>query len=369
MKIGILTFQYVDNYGAVLQAYALRKHLITKGYRVDIINYNNSKKRGKHRKVVSKIKTYIWSIFKMVVFGNKKKRAFDNFRTHHLEIKEGEIKNREQLNIKLKEYDAVIVGSDQVWNPSITGYDKSYLLDFDNIDYKISYAASIGKSQVEAKWLNTIVNELKSFKGISVREKTARDMIIATNFDENIKVVLDPVFLLEDKEWNYISEECIVPNHYILCYIMPGDNNIVSSIEKSAKMLSKKHDIPIVYLGRKEYKKFNTDGYELINASPREFIGLFSKAEMVLTNSFHGTAFSIIFQKNFYSFVNSELSSTVQLGSRIKDLLDNFDLSNRCVCDEVTEMLDIEYSKPYKIIEKEIQESKEYLDSVLKKSY
>ncbi len=347
MKIGILTFHYVDNYGAVLQTYALYRYLTSLGCTVEIIDYNNSSHRKKSTKKLSLIRTAIWSNIRKLIFGTKKHEGFELFRINKLNIS-----SQKQINTKLEmidflkdgKFDYIFVGSDQVWNPKITGADSSYLLDIDNLPIqRVAYAASIGKSSVDNEWLKRLVEQIKGYKAVSVREKTAVNVIKMAGYDRKISVVADPVFLLDSTLWSEVAAQDDIPSNYILCYIMPGDNLIETNIEQTAKLMSKEHGLKLVFLGRREYKYFKKDGEDYIYASPELFLELFKNAGMILTNSFHGTAFSIIFQKNFYSFVNTNLSPERQLGSRIIDLLEICGLSSRCSNSIVHEFSSIDY--------------------------
>lgn len=335
MKTGILTFQFADNYGAVLQAYALMKYLSGLGAEAEIINYNNSIQRTVNRSTVNKLKSWLWAYVRRMIAGDGKHRFFEQFRREKLAICVPCLHNDQELERYLSDngFDSVVVGSDQVWNPLITGKDLSYLLHFQNEGIKkLSYAASFGQTKVEKEWVQSVVNSIKSFRAVSVRETTAKRILKEGGATEEIAVVADPVFLLDGDEWGRLSEALEFPKRkYLLCYIMPGDKTVERAIEASAKKLSRERKLDIIFLGRKEYKKFANDGLDLVNASPEEFISLFRNAEAILTNSFHGTAFSVIFEKEFYSFVNPSLAGESQLGSRITDLLNELGLSDRCI--------------------------------------
>lgn len=332
MKIGIISFQYVDNYGAILQTYALRTFLNNLGHDATIINYNNIKLRQKKLSILLKARNSIWRIVRSVLVGKSKHIAFEHFRKNYLNINDPVIIDRLSLidYINKNQFDYLITGSDQVWNPDITNNDTSYLLDM-NLDKtkKISYAASFGKTIVQLDWIQKVEIALQDFKAISVRESTGKKILENKSNKFNISIVSDPVFLLNIKEWKSIASETHDRN-YILCYIMPGDNSVEEMIEESAKNISKITGLPIIFLGRKEYKKYDNIGSDRFNASPQEFLSYIYNSSYVLTNSFHGTAFSIIFRKQFYSFINDNLPCNKQLNSRIIDLLNELGLYARC---------------------------------------
>lgn len=368
MKIGILTFHFVDNYGAVLQAYALKSYLISIGHDVDILNYSNPFLRSLTRSKFNKLKSKVWAVVKRMIAGTKKHKSFELFRKQRLEINNRPIHSKElfEMFIVNNSYDVIIVGSDQVWNPSITGSDETYLLSINSEKIvKISYAASFGKSLIDNTWLDKLCYQINSYKAVSVREKTAKSFLCKKNVTKNVSVVADPVFLLERAVWEKLATKRLVKEDYILCYVMPGDSIIEKRIEKAALKISEEKSLKIIYIGRKEYKRFLFDGKDMIDASPEDFLSLFQYATIVLTNSFHGTAFSIIFNKDFYSFVNNELSAEMQLGSRIIDLLYTCNLEDRTITANTFELLNNNHSFMVKKVTDYIQSSKQFLISNL----
>lgn len=332
MKIGILTYQYAINYGAVLQAYALKKFLESRSNEVEIINYNTNYLYLSNRTFYQKLKTSVWGILRNILGGNKKIEALDIFRQRYLELNPCQITTKEKLQeyVSSNNFDSFIVGSDQVWNNSINGNDDSYFLSFASSETKISYAASFGVSDLTGYDIELLKNNLKSFKAISVRENTAKKMLNNIGI-QNVSVVLDPVFLLEKEKWDELAGYGSNEGPYILCYVMPGDTSLEKKIRETAIEYSRKTGWKIIYIGRKEYKRFIPDGYDYIGASPIEFIRLIRDARIILTNSFHGTAFSLIFQKQFFSFANTSLTGEMQLSSRICDLLWEIGLADHII--------------------------------------
>lgn len=330
MKIGILTYQYAMNYGALLQAYGLKTYLSSLNHEVEILNYDTSFLYNKQRPIKYRIISTVWNIVKNVLGARKKRKEFDIFRKDYLKLNDLILNSAHQLReyLKCKEFDAFIVGSDQVWNPEINGDDKTYFLDFADNQIKISYAASFGVSSLDDKTISSVIDCLQSFSAISVREKTAQKLL--TQLDKKVEVVLDPVFLPERQVWDMLSgRNQVVDGKYLLCYVMPGDRHLEKRIEEIASEYKKVTGNKIIFLGRKEYKKFKPDGTDLVSAGPCEFVNLFKYADQIITNSFHGTAFSIIYNKPFYSLVNTQISGKKQLGSRVIDLLKELNIEER----------------------------------------
>lgn len=367
MKIGILTFQYANNYGALLQAYALRKYLLNLGHEVYILNYDNSMLYMKNRNLKKKILTCVWDIFSKILGKNKRLKKFEIFRKKNLEISMSVMKNIEEIRayVANTKYDAYIVGSDQVWNPYITSNDSVYCLSFATNEKKIAYAASFGISCFPLNLEENFIKYINKFNFVSVRENTGKDILNKMNY-QDVRVVLDPVFLLEKKQWEKLAITNINYS-YILCYYMPGDKVCEKKIKKIAENLRNRFGYKIINIGRKEYHKFINDGKDIIDASPNEFLGYFKNAKFIVTNSFHGTAFSLIFEKEFYSVVNLSINNETKLSSRITDLLQNVELDNRIISDR-TEQIDvfpIDYKKINKNINQLKKQSKDYLVQAL----
>jgi len=369
MRIGILTYHYAYNYGAVLQAYALKTYLESCGHTVEVLNYNTSQLFRKKRSLKSRFLSFAWNCIRFFIGGRKKNKTFATFRKDFLLVSSKEMKNAEELKtfIKTNKFDAFVVGSDQVWNPVINGRDSNYYLSFAISELKISYAASFGMSSLDKADLASVRENLERFNAISVRESTACDILKSAGVSKEASVVLDPVFLLNKSDWSGIASERLIPEKYVLCYVMPGDSKIEANISSYANKLRDRYGYKVIYLGRKEYYRFKNDGKDMIGASPADFISLIKYADVVLTNSFHGTAFSIIFNKQFLSFKNSGLSGERQLSSRIYDLLYSLNLLSRIIDAEDNDIpdLEIDYASVLTSLNERLLFSKKFLsDSI-----
>lgn len=358
MKIGILTFQNADNYGAVLQVFALQKTIEKhkENACVEIINYDPSYIKDEYklinfnfstpvRALKSFAKTFIYLPVKIKV-----KSKFKRFRDQYLSISTSSF-NKIEFN---SGYDSVIVGSDQVWNSEITKHDDVFFLSFlPNEIKKISYAASLGKNTLSDKDQQFIADNIDNFDYISVRESSAVNKLQDIS-NKTIKRVLDPTFLLNKDIWNNLCGLNQIDDKYILLYIVSMNDEAM----KIAEHLSKKTGLPVWYINT-SYKK-NRYGFKHIrNVGPLDFLKLFKNAEFVVTTSFHGTAFSIIFEKVFFT-IPYELTS-----SRMTDLLKLFNLESRIVTiknlenDDVP--LKIDYYEVNKIVDREKETSLNFL--------
>ncbi len=311
-KIGILTFHCSNNYGAVLQAYALRSVLeqLYPMHDVQIINYRC--KGTITPTAFSDIKQKKGMVGAVLHYSqiNKMNRKFNTFRKKYLNLtKEYESTGCIAKDINL--YDAIVSGSDQVWNLKWSDGDLVYFQDFHKEKQKkCSYAASFGFTILEKDKVELYKSKLSDFNNISVRESSGLDIVnnqLGLKAEHNI----DPTLLLSDDEWSRIATEPSIKQKYILVYMVPKQASIINH----AFELHKKTKLPIVILS-KNLRPVNV--IHKGDSSPEEFVGWFKNAEYVLTNSFHGTAFSCIFKKNLWIDLKTERGFNTRSESLIK---------------------------------------------------
>ena len=324
MKIGIITFHRTTNYGAALQAYAFQKTLQNMGNEPELIDYRNmniySYYDPRFYRGLS-FKTKIGKIFRYPYNAATFER-FSFFWEKYLKLS-SVCSNPEELRAVERAYDAVICGSDQVWNPRAIFKDfEAFLLGTADCK-KIAYAASAGNVSLWEPYLKTYWRLLHRFDAISVREQ---EMQLPTEHlsQKNVEIVLDPTLLLEQSDWCKVEDsafaEQLPSNGYILVYFLGKNPAVVQAVHE----LQEKTGLPVVSLGRK------ISGIKAIRpiAGPAEFLTLFHHASYVLTSSFHGTVFSIQYQKPFLVFGN------VAYNSRMNTLLDAFGLKERMIGSE-----------------------------------
>ena len=322
MKTGILTFHKAVNYGAVLQTYALQKIMSTYGEN-EVINYISHEDKRRYytchwdkKSLISVCRSTITNLIQFII-----NIRFMQFRTRFLVVSE-KITRKYQLKDYCNDVDAIVVGSDQVWNTEITNGDLSYFFNFDTSAKKISYAASIGTVGFQKEYINEIVKNVNDFSAISVREETALKEInkIVYNAQE-VKRVLDPTLLLNKEDWMLVAKKPVnIPKTFVILYGFGINNDMVGAAKKIAEQSKAK----VVLIGN-YIRKLDKDICIKRFLSPQEWVYMFLQAEAVVTNSFHGTAFAI----NFGKFVKV-YSSRTQLSdtnSRIDDLLLWFDLN------------------------------------------
>ena len=322
MKVGILTFHNAINYGAVLQTYALQQTILALGVECEIIDYRCSAVEKQYRrkkiKECANWKVYINDIISLHRL-DKKKEAFLNFQHKNLMLSD----RAETISEK---YDAVIVGSDQVFNPKNTDGDSAYLLDFNGKAKKIAYAASIGNNAFLNLWQEKYKVDYKTLLGmfhfISFREKEAADFVTQL-LGQTYQTVLDPVLLAGNPLWEKF--ESFPSKEYVFVYNLGNIPLLVNLVHN----LHRKTGLRVCVVNKDIKGDILLHKYGNVSSiSPEDFLRMLSGAKYVVTDSFHGTAFSILFHKNFYSVVNPRKDNT---NSRIKCLLSELGLENRMV--------------------------------------
>ena len=326
-KVSILSYTKTSNYGGLLQIYALSKILSDKND-VSVIVYNNSSsvQRSKLRNFLA----FLYNrVFRFLSTDKKRKQNEQHFR-ELIPFTQEEFNNAQQLSEIHSDY--FVVGSDQVWNPYLNGFDKAYLLDFKTSGKKLSYAASFGIEDIPQRWLVEIKKSLMCFEHISLREQTGLNIVDNVSALEPISktVDLDPTLLISKDNW--VESFCktqLTKNKYALVYLMPGDKAIEKKMISFAKKVAKKEKLKLMIVGRKNISKINIFKKGYYHAGPSEFVNLLYHSEFVITNSFHGTAFSVNLNKPFVSFINSSQGSANSLKSRIIDFLQKLSLESR----------------------------------------
>lgn len=325
-KIGILTFNNSYNYGALLQAYATIKFLKLKNFDVKFINYVNKyehkwNKLFSYRKKLS-IKDNLVILIKNIFFGNYyyNKKSFKNFINS---LPKSEKLNKKRL-INYNKFDILIAGSDQIWNPNIYGgdMDTTFLLDFSTTSKKISFASSFGSYKLNSSEKKVFKRCLKDFSFVGVREDFGVSQIKKLGI-ENVKKVCDPTMLLSSDEWRtLIKSEVIesIDEPYLVVYLMSKYEDYANQIKKIADYYSLKIVFVTFSNLKRKYVDFYAKGY-----TPFQFLKLIQNSNLVLTNSFHGTVFSILLNKEFINLENTNNPE------RVKTLLNHFDLSNRII--------------------------------------
>lgn len=359
-KIGIITIHHNQNYGAVLQAYALQEKLEQLGYDSELINFIPTSSARSMRlfstSLIENIRTVLF-LKKRII---RRQRFVDFFKKKHKLSKEP-IYDYNNLKEDAFDYDVYITGSDQTFNLLLRGMEqerKMYFLPFVKEHKKISYAPSMGEriAALDEQKILWIKNALSSYDSLLVREKAAADFIAGLNITPKApEVVLDPTLLLDRSDYDKIEKRTkYEKGKYILFYSVLSDSWVVKKVQEIAKQLNLKVVAPH-YKNRFE----QTAGFvRAEECGPEEFISLVKNAAFVCTSSFHGTVFSLIYNKPFVSFLIGE-------GNRIGSLLDTVNMRSRAVRQnddvDALKLLDIDYTEANKLLEDARERSKNLL--------
>lgn len=326
-KIGILTFHRAHNYGASLQCLALQKFIEdnVKGAEVKIINYANKKidyDYSLFRLDMTSIYTFIKSFASSLIFMRKnlkKRKIYNRYINYYLECTNlcDNVKDVEKVT---SDYNYIIAGSDQIWNPNLTGgIDDIYFLNFKTKAKKIAYAASLGKNKMDD---NKMVYKklLQNFDSISIREIDGCS-IVSNILGTNIKNVIDPTMLLEYNDWKkYIKPEKPVDFKYIFVYT---PNNIIE-YNDVVNYASKTLGLDVINFKKKNIG-LNNVRKNLFCSDPNDFLNYLYYSNIVIVTSFHAVVFSIIFRKKFWVLSPEDNSS------RVATLLKKLGLENRSI--------------------------------------
>ena len=373
LKTATMTFHMAYNYGAMLQAYALQKTIEKTGADCEILDYRLPfifRRDGVPR--------YLEFIADLgIVRGNiryfwrclngwsrrlpKAKTKSDSFMRNDLKLSKKTYFRKNRL--ETTKYDAVVFGSDQIWNPDITGgFADEYLGQYFDSEKTslIAYAASCGKDHLDPDYRDAFLERLRRFSAVSVREKS-----LARTMNESYGIpamaVLDPVLLADPAIWDTLTEqaEIRIDEPYLLLYSFDAGDGIYQLALQIAQQL---HLKPVAVCYRRNPRW--TDVKQLLSCGPKDFLSLLRHASFVCTTSFHGLAFSILWEKNFYCMGHPLVNQ------RERDLLDSVGMRDRYVEDwtRITTVTDCDYSEARTRLAKLREDSQGFLENALKKA-
>lgn len=360
--VGILSVPRADNYGSVLQCYALQQVLDKMGISNEIIDYVSPFLVGRYKVWnvdSSSVKSWIISNIKSFLLLEKeisKKHKFQEFRKKYMVYSDRTVYDKKDID----EYPILVCGSDQIWNTRITEKDSAFFLDFaSNHAKKIAYAVSLGYIDRTEEEVAFYKKYMEDFLSIGVRESTDVEFVRKC-IDGNARIehVLDPTLLLEKKEWQKFLGKKEVKEKYILAFIFMNDRKSVSA----AKEISDKTGLP-VYIIAQGVRRYNKDNFKVIShVGPIDWLNLIEKAEFVVTNSFHGTAFSVGFEKQFVSIPYEGTEN------RMLSLLSLLGLEDRISDGHVKYSTEIDYKRVRGRLEEARKRSYEFLEKAIKEN-
>lgn len=364
-KVSIITYHRVYNYGAALQAYATIKCFEKIGCEAYVIDYIPRKVRdyGSLRQTYyesglfykNPVKRLLSALVKMPSY-KKQREIFDPFYKSYLPMTK-KYYSKEELEKDPPQCDIFCTGSDQVWNNTYSkGFDFTYFLSFVKDTPKIAFSASFGRKVFSKSELMQMQPYLSEYKAISVREKSGLDLL------DNVPVAikeqtLDPTLLLNKDAWSEFITE--VPyEKYILVYQLHGE----SPVEEYANILSQRMGLKVVKIVTMLHKR-SKEGISVMMPSVPMFLSLIWHADLIVTDSFHGTAFSINFNKKFVCV------SPGRTGERIKSILALTGVEDRLVSsNEDLNMIfsrDIDYNRVNNLLENSREKSISYLSKAI----
>lgn len=365
MKAGIITIRDNINYGNRLQNYAVS--ILLKGYGIEATTiFLNNKEvflSYKHKNWIKRLLPIHLLLFCSML--NKwlhrdkpniiREKNFCEFNDKYIDQKIYSV-NRYKQMIKIKElqeYDYFLAGSDQIWNPNFAGTDL-YFLTFAPPEKRIAFIASIGINELPDKEAERYKVLLSKMKYISVREEKAVTLIEQL-IGKKVDCFLDPVLLISKDKWSEIAEAIPhdIPSNYILSFFL-GDEP-----EENIKKLAEKRQVSVIHMNQEKYREY----YSL---NPAQLLYLIKNAEFVLTDSFHVTAFSIIFQKQFYVFRRKQ-EGMEGMFSRMETLLGKLGLIYRVQDGIEIEDKDVISKEQYDLIEKKLVDEQKRFNEIMSK--
>lgn len=346
--VGIVTINDNDNYGNRLQNYAVQNTIKNKKYTPETIKndgYSNTKD------------LYLLRLLKNINFkgtySDNPNRA-KNFKEFNKYIQFSTKKVTPYS--KVNNFDYIIVGSDQVWNPMIGRLRDVDLLTFVPSKKRISFSASFAVNDIPNKLKSKVAKELSKFKAISVREDRGKEIVEELTGRKDVEVLVDPTMLLTSEEWDKVSKKptMLKTDKYILNYFL---GELSEERKKEINRVAKENNCEVINILDK-----NSPFYE---CGPSEFLYLEKHAFLICTDSFHSSVFAILYNKPFLVF-DREQKNLVSMNSRLDTLLSKFKLENKKCNGKITKKdLTCDYKEAYKILEKERIKADKFLRKAL----
>lgn len=364
MQIRTITCHDVYNHGASLQAYALQTYLGAMKHQVQIIDYKPDYLSHHYQlwSVDNPIydapiirQLYLLAKLSGRLMSLKRKRRFDEFTNSYLKLTPRCYHSYAELEENPPQADVYIAGSDQIWNTFFqNGRDAAFYLNFaPKSSKRVSYAASFATEDIIEEYKPFVRKMLQNLDAISVRERCSLPLLELMGRTDGV-AVCDPVFLLSKEQWENMMSKVVDTDRYLLVY----------DTEHSVKL----KEIALQIAKDKGLKIYNVSAFrigyadkDLWASSPLDFIRLVHNAVYVVSNSFHATAFSLIFERNFCVVNRSE-----RINERMKSLLMNYNIVERLAVEYTKELLmDIDYQKVVPLLRKDVEGSKNFLYKVL----
>lgn len=361
-KAGLLTFHAAHNYGSFLQAYALSRVVNQMdGVDCEIINFRTPRQRDQYTPLTKrKGAKYLLKNGYFLLHYSNRKRKFDRFESAietYLPLSTREYVSDGELEKDLPRYDYYISGSDQIWNTKPNDADMAYFLPFVQSGSRIAYAPSFGqKGNIEHQ--EEIASYLRKYDFLSVRENYGRELIQKL-IGKEVPVLPDPTILLDAQDWDSLIGERPVQEEYLFFYTLFATKEMMKTVKKLSKLLH----LPVVVSNITNQHDMFCPMRKQTDAGPLEFLHLVKHAKAVITSSFHGTVFSILFEKPFLTYRGME-------DNRISSLLEQTGLTGRSCCladvsEKACSIYETEYSGVRPVLSAEREKGIRYLKTAL----
>ncbi|MGN0048629.1 MAG: polysaccharide pyruvyl transferase family protein [Bacteroides sp.] len=368
-RVAIVTWVKYHNFGSFLQAYALQRTIEDMGYDVSILDDRDVIEEGRKDSPALSLwkrlryrlaKSYYRLVnYRFISLCTKSDRLYEAFKSQYLNV-DTEVKPFTRLDNK---YEQFVCGSDQIWAPSLMIFSPYYYLAFTS-KKKIAYAPSVGFSHYPDSFKSKVKPLLNRFAHLSVREQLGAD-IIQNIVQRPVSAVLDPTLLLSADQWSALSlsSSIVFPSKYIFCYFLSKNDDYLNFVQKFAS----DKQLPVI-LFAVEGRNWHW-GTKMLAGGPIEFLKAIKHASYVFTDSFHGTIFSIHFEKRFITFKRFSESDSQNQNSRISNLLGKLNLEEYFIgkdnWEEIDRLRQIDYSEVSRYLQKECTLSIDYLRNAL----
>ncbi len=319
IKCGIITMHRPKNFGSALQAFALQTCIERIGGHCEVIDYVYPNTQHQQNSLDSQFKSIINSFIKRLIGRGefeKSSLAFSDFLNNYLKLSRI-FNSSKELRHNPPLYDVYIAGSDQIWRASYIKADDSYFCAFAPKDkIVVSYAASFGAIDIPQSSVDWYKTHLKRFKALSVRETEAVDLVKSL-FGLHAEHVLDPTLLLTAEEWKPFMPQIPISEPYVLCY---GTVYSKEYIREFAQFVRKHTGLKVVFLCGRPWERYRRNETYIFDAGPLEFLSWIKNADLVLTQSFHGTIFAANFNRPFYSIHNTAKTKNTRQVSMLNQI-------------------------------------------------
>ncbi len=369
-KIGIITFHNSYNCGSMLESYAIQHYLEKNGYNNEIIDYSSEGQKQLYS--VFEKNTSIKNVLKNIILLPHYKHIknnnlkYEKFKEKNMLLSK-KYNNKAMLNNS--EYDCIVAGSDQIWNITIEDFDFAYFIDFCDKCKKIAYAPSFGaknpKKYASKEDYKKISYLLSKFDYISIRENNGKKWL-KDNFNIDANVLIDPTLLLDVTDYSLLESDYdkYEKENYIFLYCPSFNINVCKLVKK----ISKKYKLKVLTWSSKSYyKKFiRKFGFNLVDfEDPSLYLKLIKDAKLVITTSFHGTIFSTLYEKKFFTIKNGEMFGD---DDRVRTLINNLSLNERLITSKFDENYDYLREIDFSPVKKKIDNLKKETDIFFKKA-